>query len=228
VLDFGLVKHTAAGQTVTMLSMDGTAAGTPSYMAPEIALGREDVDGRADIYSLGCVAYFLLTGHRVFSGDTPVAAALAHVQNAPVPPDVRSPFAIPAALDALVLDCLAKDPAARPPSAAVVDQHLAAAVPPDAWTPEAAHAWWDLHQPVARIGSAAAPVAADGRAAGLAKPPSFRPQLHRESFSKPDPGSTEEWAGRSSAVRPASPKDGAAPRSASPSASEARGRRLKF
>jgi serine/threonine-protein kinase len=228
VLDFGLVKHTAAGQTVTMVSMEGTAAGTPSYMAPEIALGRADVDGRADIYSLGCVAYFLLTGQRVFSGDTPVAAALAHVQNAPVPPDARSPFAIPAALDALILDCLAKDPAARPPSAAVVDQRLASAVPRDAWTPEAAHAWWDLHQPVARIGSAAAPVAADGRATGLAKPPSFRPQLDRESMSKPAPGSIEERAGRSSAVRPASPKDGAAPRSASPSASAARGRRLEF
>ena len=86
VLDFGLVKHTAAGQTVSMLSMDGTVVGTPSYMAPEIALGRSDVDGRTDIYSLGCVAYYMLTGRHVFSADTPLATALAHVHVAPVPP----------------------------------------------------------------------------------------------------------------------------------------------
>ena len=80
VLDFGLVKHSATGKTVSMLSMEGTVVGTPSYMAPEIALGYSDVDGRADIYSLGCVAYYMLTGQDVFSGDTPVATALAHVQ----------------------------------------------------------------------------------------------------------------------------------------------------
>ena len=92
VLDFGLVKHTAAGRTVTMLSMEGTVVGTPSYMAPEIALGHSDVDGRADIYSLGCVAYYMLTGQHVFSADTPVATALAHVHNAPIPPGLRSEF----------------------------------------------------------------------------------------------------------------------------------------
>ena len=143
VLDFGLVKHTAAGQTVTMLSMEGTAVGTPSYMAPEIALGHSDVDGRADIYSLGCVAYYLLTGQPVFSADTPVATAVAHVHNAPIPPGLRSEFKIPPALDALIMECLAKDPAARPASAAVVSERLAAAVPADAWTPDAARTWWE-------------------------------------------------------------------------------------
>ena len=90
VLDFGLVKQTAAGQTVTMLSMAGTAVGTPNYMAPETALGHPDVDGRTDIYSLGCVAYFLLTGQHVFSAATPIATAAAHVRNAPIPPGLRS------------------------------------------------------------------------------------------------------------------------------------------
>ena len=66
--------------------------GHTGYMAPEIALGQADVDGRADIYSLGCVAYYLLTGQHVFSGDTPVATVLAHVQDAPVPPRLRSEF----------------------------------------------------------------------------------------------------------------------------------------
>ena len=158
VLDFGLVKHSAAGQTVTMLSMEGTAVGTPSYMAPEIALGRGDVDGRTDIYSLGCVAYYMLTGQPVFSGDTPVATALAHVQHAPVPPGLRSQFKIPPALDALVMECLAKDPAARPASAAVVSERLAAAVPADAWTLDAARAWWEHHQPLSRFRATGAAV----------------------------------------------------------------------
>ena len=158
VLDFGLVKHTAAGPTVTMLSMEGTAVGTPSYMAPETALGHTDVDGRTDIYSLGCVAYFLLTGQHVFSADTPVATALAHVHNAPIPPGLRSEFKIPPALDALIMECLAKDPAARPASAAVVSERLAATVPADAWTLDAARAWWEQHQPLTRFRASGAAV----------------------------------------------------------------------
>jgi eukaryotic-like serine/threonine-protein kinase len=158
VLDFGLVKHTAAGQTVTRLSKEGSAVGTPSYMAPEIALGHPDVDGRTDIYSLGCVAYYMLTGQPVFSGDTPVATAVAHVQNAPIPPGLRSEFKIPPALDGLIMECLAKDPAARPASAAVMSERLAATVPADAWTLDAARAWWERHQPATRFRAAGAAV----------------------------------------------------------------------
>ena len=150
VLDFGLVKHAAGGPTVSMLSTEGTSFGTPSYMAPEIALGRPDVDGRTDIYSLGCVAYYLLTGRPVFSGDTPVATAVAHVRNAPIPLSLASEFEIPGTLDALVMECLAKDPIARPDSAAIVSERLAATVAADAWTLDDAHVWWDRHQPLAR------------------------------------------------------------------------------
>jgi eukaryotic-like serine/threonine-protein kinase len=158
VLDFGLVKHSAAGETHTALSIEGTALGTPAYMAPEVALGRGDVDGRADIYSLGCVAYYLLTGEPVFSADSAVATAIAHVQNAPVPPSLRSEFRISPALDALIMDCLAKDPVARPASPTVVSERLAAIVSADAWTDEAAHRWWDRHEPLTRLRAAAAPV----------------------------------------------------------------------
>jgi serine/threonine-protein kinase len=157
VLDFGLVKHGQAAATVTALTMEGTTAGTPAFMAPEIALGHGDVDDRADIYSLGCVAYYLLTGHAVFSADTPVAMALAHVQETPVPPSVRSRFQIPAALEALILECLAKDPAARPASAVVLGKRLAGTMLQETWTQEDAHMWWELHQPVNRSGSATAP-----------------------------------------------------------------------
>jgi serine/threonine-protein kinase len=163
VLDFGLVKH-FDGPEASMLTMEGVTAGTPAYMAPEIALGRAGVDGRADIYSLGCVAYYLLTGQPVFVGDTPVATALAHVNDTPVAPRLRSEFDIPPALDALVLECLAKDPAGRP-SAIEVQRRLAAAVPADAWTPEAAHAWWDLHNPQPLGAGAAAPEATNAAAA---------------------------------------------------------------
>ena len=129
-------------------------------MAPEIALGRADVDGRADVYSLGCVAYYMLTGQPVFSGDTPVVTALAHVHSAPIPPRLRSEVNVPPALDALIMECLAKDPAARPASTAVLSECLAATVLAQAWTPDAARTWWESHQPLgqSKTPSAGAPV----------------------------------------------------------------------
>ncbi len=148
VLDFGLVKRSVDSATQTMLTRPSMVVGTPGYLAPEIALGRHNVDGRTDLYSLGCVAYYLLTGHTVFLADTPVAQALAHVQDEPVPPSVRSEFEIPKALDALIMECLAKDPAERPASADVVSERLAAAVSAEAWTDAAARRWWDQHHPI--------------------------------------------------------------------------------
>ncbi|HXI30138.1 MAG TPA: serine/threonine-protein kinase [Vicinamibacterales bacterium] len=145
VLDFGLVKHLDS-RAAQMLTVEGTTAGTPAYMAPEVALGRADADGRADLYSLGCVAYFLLTGQPVFAGDNAVATALAHVNEQPAPPSARSEFQIPPELDAVVIACLAKDPAARPASAADLACRLLETVPVDAWTEEAARAWWELHK----------------------------------------------------------------------------------
>jgi eukaryotic-like serine/threonine-protein kinase len=144
VLDFGLVKRidARAGQ---MLTAEGMTSGTPAFMAPETALGRADADGRVDIYALGCVAYYLLTGQFVFSGATAVATALAHVNEQPAPPSSRSEFQIPPALEALILECLAKDPAARPASAADLACRLVATVPPDAWTAVAAREWWAQH-----------------------------------------------------------------------------------
>jgi serine/threonine-protein kinase len=91
------------------------------------------------------VAYYLLTGEPVFAGDSPLAIALAHVHEPPIPPSLRSEFDIPPTLHALILQCLAKDPAARPPSAPVLGERLAAAVSTEEWTSELAHAWWELH-----------------------------------------------------------------------------------
>jgi serine/threonine-protein kinase len=169
VLDFGLVKHFET-PAATLLTSAGWTAGTPAYMAPEIALGQGSVDGRADLYALGCVAYYLLTGRPVFIAANAMATVLAHVNETPVAPSVHSEFEIPPALDALILDCLAKDPAKRPASAEHLAESLAATIPRDGWTPQAAHAWWELHHlsmtdsegAAARPASIAAP--ADGKA----------------------------------------------------------------
>ncbi len=147
VLDFGIVRHFDG--SATPLTKAGTTAGTPAYMAPEIALGRTDIDGRADIYAFGCVAYFLLTGQPVFAGDSVVAVALAHVRDTPVTPSLRSELTIPLALEALILECLAKDPDARPGLAEEVDRRLEAIPLPDAWTSDKAETWWELHRPTA-------------------------------------------------------------------------------
>ncbi len=147
VLDFGLVKRHADRSHVTELTGAGITAGTPAYMAPEMALGQHDVDGRADLYALGCVAYWLLTGQEVFQGETPVATLLKHVRDEPVPPSQRTEIRIPPALEAVILACLAKDPADRPQTAAELSLRLQASLGSDPWTGYDARQWWLRHQP---------------------------------------------------------------------------------
>ncbi len=147
VLDFGLVKQFGDHAAGTMPTIEELTAGTPAFMAPEIALNDASIDGRADIYALGCVAYYLLTGHPVFPGESAIAVMLAHVKDAPLPPSLRSTFDVPASLDALILDCLAKDKESRPRSAAVVAKRLAECVAADSWSANAARLWWQARQP---------------------------------------------------------------------------------
>jgi hypothetical protein len=124
VLDFGLVRSFGGPSEESLTGPAGMTPGTPAYMAPEMAHDRT-VDGRADIYSLGCVAYYLLTGRLVFEGDTPLQTILKHLQQPPEPPSRISDRPIPAALDELVLACLAKRPEDRPASAAALSERLA-------------------------------------------------------------------------------------------------------
>ena len=144
VLDFGLVKEVkrpTAGDP--RLTVEGMTVGTPTYMAPEIALD-EAFDGRADLYALGCVMYFLLTGKVVFESDNVMRLLVRHVEEKPVPPSRRTDQPIPRSLDDAVLACLAKDPAARPPSAAALSDALAAAeADVEPWSQEQAAAWWN-------------------------------------------------------------------------------------
>jgi serine/threonine-protein kinase len=141
VLDFGLVK-TVAGESAehSLATAAGLTPGTPAYMAPEMALG-ESVDGRADLYALGCVAYYLLTGQVVFEADTPFQMVARHLRAEPVPPSRRTEAYVPPALEQLVLACLAKLPEDRPQSAAELGRSLAA-IEAEPWGQEEARQWW--------------------------------------------------------------------------------------
>jgi serine/threonine-protein kinase len=146
VLDFGLVKEAARPRAGDSLATaEGIALGTPSYMAPELALG-EAVDGRADIYALGCVAFFLLTGRLVFESDNTMRLMVKHIEEKPAAPSERTSLPIPRSLDDAVLACLAKDPAARTPSASAFAAALTnAELDVDPWDNERASAWWREH-----------------------------------------------------------------------------------
>jgi serine/threonine-protein kinase len=151
VLDFGLVK--ASGREGRP-SLDVTAGdvirGTPAFMAPEQVTGEWPVDGRTDLYAVGCVGYWLLAGQLVFEGRTPVDTMMHHVEAPPVPPSRRTGVTIPDALEDAVLRCLAKNPADRPPTADALAVMLRDVPLAEPWDDDRARAWWDAHRPAAR------------------------------------------------------------------------------
>ncbi|UCF20410.1 MAG: serine/threonine protein kinase [Gemmatimonadota bacterium] len=163
VLDFGLVKRLdQARERQVELTEVGAFAGTPAYGSPESALAdREAIDARSDIYSLGCVAYWLLSGRTVFDAPTPVMMLVQHVKQEPDPPSHYSELEIPEALDALVLQCLRKDRSERPGSADELAARLAAVQLENSWTQERAREWWDLHYPLTERAAAAVRAPAD-------------------------------------------------------------------
>ena len=147
VLDFGIVKSREDEMAgLTKLTNPNGATGTPGFMAPEMALGQE-VDARADIYALGCVGYWLLTGKLVFEEETFVATMLAHAQKPPIPPSRRTEIEIPAQLEKLVMWCLEKEPHHRPSSAGDLRRAITQTGLVDSWSPERAEKWWKLHLP---------------------------------------------------------------------------------
>jgi serine/threonine protein kinase len=139
-LDFGLVKSAAASSQLYPDTVVGSTPGTPAYMAPEMALG-ETVDGRSDIYALGCVAYYLLTGKLVFEADSTIQMVAKHLHHEAVAPSVRGGIEIPQELDRLVLSCLAKNPNARPATAAELS-HALRALDVQPWSEAQATEWW--------------------------------------------------------------------------------------
>ena len=147
VLDFGLVKLRRGDPMDTLLTSNHATTGTPAYMAPESVLAQGDVDRRADIYSLGCVAYYLLTGQLVFPSTTAMQNLVDHVHTRPVAPSERTELPIAAALDALVLACLEKSPALRPQNAEELLARLDTCEAGDDWTGAMAQRWWKTHLP---------------------------------------------------------------------------------
>ncbi|MEO8368137.1 MAG: serine/threonine-protein kinase [Candidatus Solibacter sp.] len=145
VLDFGLVKVLDSNETA--MTGEGATTGTPAYMAPEVALGNA-IDGRTDLYGLGCVAYWLLTGSLVFEEKGATATMLAHVQKAPLPPSEKSEAAIPEGLERAILMCLEKNPAARPATAEALKRLLDRGGDLGAWTDDDAERWWQINVPV--------------------------------------------------------------------------------
>ena len=151
VLDFGLVKlDTArnAADDAVKLSTESGVSGTPAFMAPEVVLGAADTDHRVDLYALGCVAYWMLTGKLVFEGRSGVEVMYHHAHTPPPRPSARSELAIPAPLEELVMESLEKDPGHRPASAEAVSTRLVAVPLESPWTAERAERWWAMHRPL--------------------------------------------------------------------------------
>jgi tRNA A-37 threonylcarbamoyl transferase component Bud32 len=150
VLDFGLVKTRAQDKatdvTETPVTGQQQLIGTPAYMSPEMILGRPDVDRRADVYGIGCVAFYLLTGTHVFDGNH-IQVLLDHVHTEPPSPSQRLGANLPAEVDALVLDCLRKNPADRPQDARQLLNRINALNLAGNWSNAAAESWWQDQLP---------------------------------------------------------------------------------
>jgi serine/threonine-protein kinase len=133
------------------LTQDGDVTGTPDYVSPEQAAGQEDVDARGDIYSVGALAYFLLTGRPPFAGRSGVKVLAAHLYEAPAPlTDCRPDLS--ADLEAVVLRCLSKQPGGRHADVHALEAALAGCETAAGWSTREAASWWR-----AAVASGAAP-----------------------------------------------------------------------
>ncbi len=141
VLDFGLARHTGIRHDESVTSAD-IVAGTPLYLSPEAVTRPHQIDARADVYAIGAVAYFLLTGSPVFVGASAAEICLMHVSRTPVPPSQRNQRSLSPALEALVLRCLAKSPENRPEDAAELLLLLEGCQVAGRWTAADASHWW--------------------------------------------------------------------------------------
>jgi Protein kinase domain/Sigma-54 interaction domain len=146
VLDFGMVSGHARVPT-GHVTMAGTVLGTPAFLAPELALNAGPFDGRADIYSLGCVAYWILTGRQPFEADDPMTLLMHHANTEPSPPSEMTEESIPPVVDAIILKCLAKDPKDRPATAEALWEMLEGLRLSGEWNQAQARRWWEQHAP---------------------------------------------------------------------------------
>src|SRR5262249_41798174 len=136
----GLVKVSDTPESVQLTS-EFTVSGTPSFMSPEQAAGMHDVDSRADLYALGAILYYLVTGHPPFEKANPMALMIAHASEPVVPPSQRH-AGVPADLEAVIMRCLAKKPEDRYPDARAFAAALAACQCAAEWDEFHAEQWW--------------------------------------------------------------------------------------
>jgi serine/threonine protein kinase len=146
VVDFGVVLRQGR-EPMAPITVTGVGLGTPAFLAPELASGQGSFDGRADIYALGCVAFWLLTGRPPFEAGDTMSLLMQHSNTTPLPPSKLSEEAIFADMDALVLECLSKDPVLRPATADVLGQRLDMLSVASSWDQQRARAWWEQHEP---------------------------------------------------------------------------------
>ena len=148
VLDFGLAREVKQAAD-SGLTKSGMVFGTPRYIAPESVYGANKADARSDLYNLGGVAYWMLTGTHLFGGSSSLDLIIDHVKTIPQHPKEVSELPIPDELDALVMKCLEKDPADRFQTAEALKEALLAAPLPERWSQTRARDWWVLHSPEA-------------------------------------------------------------------------------
>ncbi len=141
VVDFGLVKQLEAPADATVTRAD-TITGTPAYLAPEMIVSPDSLDGRADLYGLGGVGYFLLTGGPVFAGKTIMEVCAHHLHTPPERPSIRRGEDLPDELERTILACLAKEPSDRPASASALEARLAELTAGHPWPAASAEEWW--------------------------------------------------------------------------------------
>lgn len=144
LLDFGVVREVKVDPSLSQTAM--MIAGTPSFMAPEQATHPEQTDARSDIYSLGMVAYYMLTGQAPFQGQNPIQIMMAQINETPTPPSAHQP-GIPADLEGLILTCLEKDPESRFKSATQLRDALISCECSREWTAPRASQWWNAQKP---------------------------------------------------------------------------------
>jgi serine/threonine-protein kinase len=158
VLDFGLVKPQVESDDQKVSRADAIV-GTPAYLAPESILRPDRVDPRSDLYAVGAVAYFLLTGRDVFEGSTVVEVCASHLHTKPEPPSARLQAPVPADLEAIVMSCLAKSPDDRPASAEALRSQLLACVDAKEWSDARGQQWWEQRRERIRRRRSAQPAA---------------------------------------------------------------------
>jgi serine/threonine-protein kinase len=140
LLDFGLAKPLDEAED-SHLTQEGSITGSPLYMSPEQVMGEDDLDGRSDIYSMGAVAYFLLTARPLFQETRPMKILMAHANEMPLPPRELNPD-VPEDLEQVVMRCLAKRRKDRFQTAQELIDAFSLCADADGWTREAAARWW--------------------------------------------------------------------------------------